>query len=180
MSELEVEERVPETPSPIPLRSCLALQGPELEPDPSYPVGQFEVSTGEFADTIVIALAAIAELDSRVVVAVPFAAWHRTVVRRVLPQNALLKPLPLTVTLVDRASPSEDSLHYETAKVWIGILAPSAEASVVFDPEALEITTEFQFSTTDPALVPSVQSLSQAFNQHFAFVSAASEVPSES
>ena len=50
---------------------------------------------------------------------------------------------------------------------------------MVFDPDGLEVSPEFQFSPTDPALVPSVQSLAQAFNQHFAFVSAASEAPSE-
>ena len=166
---------VPETPRVVPIRDCLALVGPELLPDPSYPIGQFEISGEGTADSISIAVAALSEVDGRVVVAVPFSAWHRTVARRVLPPSALQRPLPLTVDLVDRSLPEgAEASHFETAKIWIGILATDCEAAIVYDPETSEVSPDFQFSPTDPALTPSVEGLIQAFQQHFAFVSAAS------
>ena len=172
----EVEgEAVPETPSPVLLRSCLALVGPNLEPDLVYPVGQFEVPVvDDPLATLNVALVAIAEADDKVVVAVPTNCWHRTIARRVLPPSSLLKPLPLTVDLVDRSlSEGEEPRHFETAKIWVGLLAPSYESAVVFD-ESVEISPDYQFSATDPALLPSAESLAAAYQQHFAFVSAAS------
>ena len=179
MSEAEVvadeAELVPETPRVVPIRDCLALVGPELLPDPSYPIGQFEIPGEGTSDSISIAVAALSEVDGRVVVAVPFAAWHRTVARRVLPPTALQRPLPLTVDLVDRSLPEgAEASHFETAKIWIGILATDCEGAIVYDPESSEVSPDFQFSSTDPALTPSVEGLTQAFQQHFAFVSAAS------
>ena len=172
---VEPVEEVPETPPVIAIRDCLALVGPELQPDPSYPIGQFEVPGDDVTDTVSIAVAAVAEVDGKVVIAVPAAAWHRTVARRVLPPTALQKPLPLTVDLVDRSQPEDaEDTHFETAKVWFGFLAPSAEASVIYDPEVSEVSQDFQFSPADPALTPSVEGLTQAFHQHFSFVSAAS------
>ena len=171
----EDAELVPETPRAVPIRDCLALVGPELVPDPSYPIGQFELPSEGASDSISIAVAAVAEVEGRVVVAVPFAAWHRTVARRVLPSSALQKPLPLTVDLVDRSLPEgAEASHFETAKVWFGVLATGFEGAVIYDPEASEVSPDFQFSSTDPALTPSVEGLTQAFQQHFAFVSAAS------
>ena len=98
------EELVPETPHLVPIRNCLALVGPELQPDSSYPVGQFEVPGDGTSDPIRIAVVAVAEVDGRVVITIPFTAWHRTVARRVLPATALQKPLPLTVEVVDRST----------------------------------------------------------------------------
>ena len=169
------EETVPETPAPARLRDCLALVGPEQELDSSYPVGQFEIPIGEPPTaTLNVAVVAVAELDEKVVVAVPFNSWHRTVARRILPSGSLLKPLPLTVDLVDRSlTAGEEPRHFETAKIWVAVLAPSFEACVVFEEDA-EISPDYQFSASDPALCPSVESLAAAYQQHFAFVSAAS------
>ena len=167
-------EEVPETPAPVRLRDCLALVGPDLELDPGYPVGVFQVAAADPSSHIHTALIAIAEIEDRVVVAVPFNAWHRTIARRFLPANSLLKPLPLTVDLVDRSlAEGEEPHHFETAKVWAGVLAPQSEHSVIFE-EFIEVSPDFQFSATDPALVPSVASLSAAYQQHFSFVSAGS------
>ena len=168
-------ETVPVTPAPARLRDCLALVGPEQELDPSYPVGQFEIPIGEPPTaTLNVAVVAVAELDDKVVVAVPFNSWHRTVARRILPSGSLLKPLPLTVDLVDRSlTAGEEPRHFETAKIWMAVLAPSFEACVVFEEDA-EISPDYQFSASDPALCPSVESLAAAYQQHFAFVSAAS------
>lgn len=176
------EELVPETPHLVPIRNCLALVGPELQPDSSYPVGQFEVPGDGTSDPIRIAVVAVAEVDGRVVITIPFTAWHRTVARRVLPATALQKPLPLTVEVVDRSTtgaPDEiEDPHFETAKVWFGLLSPAFEDSIIYDSESVDITPDFQFAA-DPALSPSVEGLTQAFHQHYAFVSAASQASAQ-
>ncbi len=75
---------------------------------------------------------------------------------------------------VDRSlAEGEEPRHFETAKIWVGLLAPAAETHVVFD-EASEISADYQFSLADPALLPSVEGLAAAYQQHFAFVSDAS------
>ena len=176
-TEAPAEEAVPVTPVPIRLRDCLALLGPEQELDSNYPVGQFEIPIGEPPTaSLNVAVVAVAEFDDKVVIAVPFNSWHRTIARRILPSGSLLKPLPLTVDLVDRSlTAGEEPRHFETAKIWVGLLAPSFEASVVFEEDA-EISPDYQFSASDPALCPSVEGLAAAYQQHFAFVSAASSV----
>ena len=173
--EEQAGETVPVTPAPVLLRDCLALVGPEQELDPNYPVGQFEIPIGEPPTaTLNVPIVAVGELDDKVVVAIPFNYWHRTIARRILPSGSLLKPLPLTVDWVDRSlAEGEKPRHFETAKIWVGLLAPAAETHVVFD-EASEISADYQFSLADPALLPSVEGLAAAYQQHFAFVSAAS------
>ena len=99
------------------IRSCTALQSAELQPDKDFPVGLFEVpSDPPSADPITVALIAVATIEDRVVVVVPFAAWHRTVLRRVLPPGALLKPLPPHCK-IDRTAEEGENPLFETAKV---------------------------------------------------------------
>lgn len=169
------EELVPETPAPVQIRDCTVLQGADLVADPDYPVGSFEVPADDpSANPLSVALIAVATVEDRVVVAVPFAAWHRTVLRRVLPPGALARPLPLSVDLVDRSTEGGEHPFLETAKIWIGTLAASAEDSVFFDPNGVLDAPDFPFSTQSPSSLPSATSLEAAFQQHFAFVSATS------
>ena len=169
------EELVPETPAPVQIRDCTVLQGADLVADPDYPVGSFEVPADDpSANPLSVALIAVATVEDRVVVAIPFAAWHRTVLRRVLPPGALARPLPLSVDLVDRSAEGGEHPFLETAKIWIGTLAASAEDSVFFDPNGVLDAPDFPFSTQSPSSLPSATSLEAAFQQHFAFVSAAS------
>ena len=83
-------------------------------------------------------------------------------------------PLPLTVDLVDRSAEGGEHPFLETAKIWIGTLAGTAEDSVFFDPNGVLDAPDFPFSTQSPSSLPSATSLETAFQQHFAFVSAAS------
>lgn len=64
------EEEVPETPAALPIRSCLALVGPELALDEEFPVGQFELPASDLTGTgpSTVAIVAIAEADDKVVV----------------------------------------------------------------------------------------------------------------
>ncbi len=170
-------ETVPDTPAPLPIRQCLALVGPDFNFDETFPVGQFEVpADSSEADPVSVSIVAIAESDDKVVVAVPFAAWHRSLSRRLLPVNSLLKPLPLTVDLCDRSGETiaDGQPHFETAKVWVGLLAPFAEDFIVFDQSGEGEPADIPFSTSDPALVPSATGLIAAHQQHFTFLTAGS------
>lgn len=170
------EEEVPETPAALPIRSCLALVGPELALDEEFPVGQFELPASDLTGTgpSTVAIVAIAEADDKVVVAVPSTVWHRSLSRRVLPANSLLKPLPLTVDLCDRSGDLtvDGQPHFETAKVWVGLLAPFAEEFIHFDRTGDSEPPDFPFSATDATLIPSGASLASAYQQHFSYLTA--------
>ena len=164
------EEVVPETPSPVVLRQCMIVSTDSQDIDETYPVGLFELV--ENGDTIrSIAIVLIAELEHRLVVAVPETAWHRTLARRQLPGGALLRPVSVQVDVVDR---TVETLEPPFAcKVWIGILAPDSEDYVTFEPQDSE-EPDVNFAPGGPHLLPSAQSLVSAFEQHFLFASAAS------
>ena len=161
---------VPETPSPVVLRQCMIVSTDSQDIDETYPVGLFELV--ENGDTIrSIAIVLIAELEHRLVVAVPETAWHRTLARRQLPGGALLRPVSVQVDVVDR---TVETLEPPFAcKVWIGILAPDSEDYVTFEPQDSE-EPDVNFAPGGPHLLPSAQSLVSAFEQHFLFASAAS------
>ena len=176
MAEEEVEEPVPRTPRPVLIRNCTVLVGEQQVPDEQYPVGNFETLGAEGGE-VSVAIIAIAEVDNRVVVAVPFETWHRVAARRVLPAQALVKPLPFTVELVDRSvAPEERSdTHFETIKVWVGVLAPWAEESVYYEPEGSEAEVpDYSFSSGEPNLLPSAAGLEKIFSQQYQFASATS------
>lgn len=164
------EEVVPETPSPVVLRQCMIVSTNSQDIDETYPVGLFELV--ENGDTIrSIAIVLVAELEHRLVVAVPETAWHRTLARRQLPGGALLRPVSVQVDVVDR---TVETLEPPFAcKVWIGILAPDSEDYVTFAPQD-SAEPDVNFAPGGPHLLPSAQSLVSAFEQHFLFASAAS------
>eukprot|EP00434_Breviolum_minutum_P010322 symbB.v1.2.009108.t1/scaffold573.1/size222803/17 len=61
------QEEVPETPAALPIRSCLALVGPELALDEEFPVGQFELPASDLTGTgpSTVSIVAIAEADDK-------------------------------------------------------------------------------------------------------------------
>eukprot|EP00434_Breviolum_minutum_P030991 symbB.v1.2.027409.t1/scaffold2802.1/size122644/5 len=93
------------------LRSLTVLSGDTGLSDPTYPVGFFEVPVGDLTQKVGIIL--ITEVDNRLVVAIPFLAWHRTVAKRVLPEKSLLK-----ASVVSADSLSFDPDEEEPPDVW--------------------------------------------------------------
>ena len=85
--------------------------------------------------------------------------------------------MPFTVELVDRSvAPEERSdTHFETIKVWVGVLAPWAEESVYYEPEGSEAEVhDYSFSSGEPNLLPSAAGLEKIFSQQYQFASATS------
>ena len=96
----------------------------------NYRVGAFSIpasTEGEEAVPII----AIAVVQSSVLVAVPSTAWHRLQRQRVLPANSLSKPVAVEVAAVhvsDRSTIVSDV----RIRIWIGLLKPEFEDSLVF------------------------------------------------
>ena len=135
------------------------LVGDRLVPDVDYPVGTYAVvdqDTGEVG--LRIAIVAIVETESRVLVAVPFASWRRNISKRRLLPGALVKPVAATVKFVDKAEEASAQVE-EEGKVWIGYLAKPHEDCVVFEAGGEVEEPDINFSVTkEPAgcLLPTV------------------------
>ena len=120
MPEEEAEEPAP-LDRPTQLRRCTILFGTEVDaqvPDPDYPIGVLELVDDEVGVTTTISVAAICEVEGRVLVAIPFEAWHRLLAKRRLPPNTFLKATPVQVGFCDRVTGSAEII--DQRKVWLG------------------------------------------------------------
>ena len=116
-----------------------------------------------------IAVIAVTIFESRVVVALPRPAWHRTVKQRLLSPRALTKAVLVQGTFVDRSEAGTDLQGQYP--FWLGILAPEFEDLVTFDPEA-ELPD--CINSEGPLILPTAESLAELAEKHFGFVSATS------
>lgn len=172
----EIED--PESASvsrPDQLRQCTVLVGENLLPDSEYPTGVYEffADVDDCPETFTVSLIAVVEIDGKVVVAVPHSAWHRTVAKRKLPHNCLVKPVSIAVPFEDRTS-TEDPPVFRTEKLWIGYLAVGHEEQVLFDSSAERADGDLLFVPDCPSLLPTADGLAAAVEQHFSFASAQS------
>lgn len=86
--------------------------------DHSYRVGRIELPDSG----LLAAVVAVAKVDSRLLVAVPEAVWHRTLGRSLLPTRAISKPMLCSVAA---CSPEQRDLFGfggKDVKVWFGLL----------------------------------------------------------
>ena len=178
MAEPGADEVEADRPREIQLRQCTVLVGEKFTPDPEYPLGCYEFASfgDEVPDTANIAVIAVVEIDNRVVVAVPYTAWHRNLSRRRLPTNCLVKPVCISLPFEDRALEEGEEAPIITEKVWLGYLAAGHEGQVVFDSSGEGPEPDLHFSSRSPATLPAASGLAAAVEQHFAFVSAGSGV----
>ena len=111
----------------------------------------------------------VATQDNKILVALPFAAWHRTVASRVLEPGALKKPVALEVG-VCREDERSVVVEGKVMKIWMGYFitdyaALVDEFSPIFD------SVDHDFAAED-GLLPSPASLMELAVEHFAFFSA--------
>ena len=84
----------------------------------------FEVA-GEARSSLVIP---ITQLDGKLLVAIPFAGWHKKLAKRFFPSSGLQKPVSVEVA----ATPEVGGV----VKLWVGFLAPGLmDNTVVGEPE---------------------------------------------
>eukprot|EP00438_Fugacium_kawagutii_P015962 Skav227099 [mRNA] locus=scaffold199:49523:51667:+ [translate_table: standard] len=123
------------------------------------------IDVSDADEVSVVNLIFVTAHESKYLVAVPQAAWHRTVARRVLPRGALSRPVNVEVV--------GDSSDGFGVRVWVGYLAedlvPSVLPGVSADPGAVSFLDE-----TGAVLLPFGESLMEFANDHFGFLSAVS------
>lgn len=106
-------------------------------PDPAYPVGIFEVAGEGDSDPAAIA---VADLEERLLVAIPQSAWHRTTSRRTLPHRSVARATSIQVRFEDRVDTDRDPGSH---KLWIGFLSP--EFALNFETPTEEFTLDIIF-----------------------------------
>ena len=128
-----------------------------------YKLGSISCSeTGETS-----AIIGIAELGGRLIVGVPWAAWHKKVAKRKLEKGALGKAILVDVVgayPADLGEPAEELV----VRLWVGVLAMQAEASVSYQ-QGVEHTYSFGADA-----LPYGEALVKVADEHFAFTTAES------
>ena len=166
------EDFQPDRPRPVAIRQCLALLGEGRSPDFDYPVGLLEIDESGEGEPFSIAVIAVTTFENRVVVALPRSAWHRTVKQRLLSPRALSKVFLVQGSFVDRGDGgAELSGQYP---FWLGLLSPEFEELVTFDSDAELPECTFPFNSEGALILPTVESLAELVDKHFAFVTASS------
>ena len=142
-------------------------------PNYEYPIGVLPTGLGTTKSVEIIFLARI---DNKILVGVPFEAWHRSKERRILPACGLTKPQLLEVAaspLLDR----EEVLEEIHLSVWVGFLASQLQPAVLWaPPEVAEIRFEVDGNTE---YLPYAVALTEVAQEHFAFLSAPENPPEE-
>lgn len=141
-----------------------------------YPVHLFLVDPFE-GEPPSVQLLYITEFEGKTLVAIPHSAWHRTISKRVLPPSCLTKTSLLEVNACRMASRMEAEPE-EKLRVWVGFLNQQFERSVHTFIADFKLDHFFDDDEEDP-LLPFAQSLVDAAQEHYAFFSAAEEVPLE-
>ena len=171
MSEPEADEE--EVDHHRELLSCAVLPDDRSGgPDSEYPVGLFHAPYGTRIQKV--ALVVITEAEERLVVAVPFKSWHRTVAKRILLEKALTKFVAIQVPFEDREVEGVARV-VPKVKVWVALLNPDFEELVHYDADDEE-PPDLWFDPEGPTRLPDAAALVQIAEQQFTFQSAASAV----
>eukprot|EP00435_Cladocopium_sp_Y103_P007514 s684_g2.t1 len=165
---LSGREKAPAEPELLEPRSIAICSGEEVEFE--YQSAVFVSVSTEPSTHTSCSLVAVAEVDGQVLVAVPAAAWHKTRKKRAVNPDFLKKAIAVLVPCcgADRAAPQTGP----DTKVWLGLLAASAESQVYSDEGQAEIT--FPVDEHGLVMLPYAAALVAAARDHFTFMSAES------
>ena len=138
------------------------------EIDYNYQVGVLEAGD----PNLLVALVVVAEVDHRILVAVPEQAWHRKRARRTLPPDSLQKVVSVLVPgcLDDSREVPEDQPNF---KVWLGLLTREFEEQVEFGGDRAP-TIRFPVREDGLDNLPFAQSLVEVAKDHYTFFTAES------
>ena len=125
-------------------------------------------------------LVPIAIHSEKLLVAVPYSVWNRLVVRRMLPERALSRPILVEVLTAYEDAPEEAT--EEVMKLWIGLLNPSL-ITAVRPGRGVGVDVVADIYKEDEVmgrmLIPFGPSLVEVSEEHFAFHSAEEQEPGE-
>ncbi len=127
---------------------------------------RFHRSGQDFA----INLIPVAEIEGSLLVAVPEAAWSRTVADRMLPKRALTRVVGVEVLIAYAEVPEEVLQEEEPMKLWVGYLEKGLAGKVVRG-ELEEVSADVVIGRgTGEAVVPFHGALLELAREHFAFL----------
>ena len=116
----------------------------------------------------------VAEIDSKKLVCIPQAAWHRSPDRRKFPPQGLLKPALVEISACMVGNREEELT--DVMKVWLGFLSPTLEAELILHGFGDIPDADVVYGTGPMSeLLPFGGSLLKVATEHFAFLSAESE-----
>ena len=152
--------------------SCLVTSsGDQLEEVP----GGFcvDITVGESVQAVPVI--PIVVVGGRLLIAVPSPVWHRSPSQRILPAGALIKPALAVVAGVIPGDPPSQASSGVEVKVWVAYASGQLETQI--RAEEHEDVLEPAFADSDgQACLPYAASLIQLADDHFAFLTAESEI----
>lgn len=140
-----------------------------------YPIGILCIST--LAHQPCVQVIFIADIDGKVLIAVPGSVWNVRKAQRILPNNWVTKATSMEVVacgFLDREVPMEDL----TLPIWVGFIKQDLIARVDFSRTEVEVEYVFEGECLG-AIVPFADSLTTVANEHFSFVSASDRALAE-
>ena len=157
---------VPEVSDP---RHHLVASGETV--DFEYEVGSF-VSADPSCTTAIIL---VAEVDSRLLVALPEGAWHRKRAKRSIAPNSISKAVQVAIVPASAAN-REQPQGSATLKIWLGLLSSEFEGQLAF-PAGDDMDIAFPIGANGEPFLPYAAALVAVAKDHFTFFSAESGVP---
>lgn len=145
----------------------LVVSGDRVDFD--YDVGIFE-STEPAA---LVAIIAVAEVDSRLLVAFPEGAWHRKKAKRAINPNSITKAVQVSLkpaSAANREQPESSAF----LKVWLGLLGREFEGQISFSLTEHAATVGFPQGADGSSVLPYAQALVAVAKDHYTFLSAES------
>ena len=130
-------------------------------------------------DPVSVNIIPIGRVGDRLIVAASKDSWSRTVAERILPRNALQKPLLIEVGVALHSDP-DTVLPEESARLWLGLLEKKLEKDLVPGRNLDALADPWFDDITDGQLrIPFAEALVDAAESQFAFQSAPEDPPLE-
>ena len=154
--------------------SVFLLQ-PDGTADPFYQIGLIRLPAlggAEVPSPVPVIL--ITRVQGKILAAIPFSFWHRSVARRKLPSQSCSKPASVSVGAVldvDRENPLDGTF----IKIWIGLLGEDLLQCLDFlQVQPFELENAFPTELDLPDHVPLAEALQSVADEKFSFMTAES------
>lgn len=173
MAEIPEEEASGSEHPPTPLQLAEFVVVPDSGlPDPNYTVGSFLLPPSTEIDAGRVPIILVASAGPQFVVAVPGEAWHRQPALRVLPKNALTKPISVLVAACS-CDDREVIVPDTNIKIWLGLLKEQFLDELEFPSSVPELCI-FPTENQEDNYLHSAEALMQIADEKYAFLTAES------
>ena len=173
MAEIPEEEESGSEHPPTPLQLAEFVVVPDSGlPDPNCTVGSFLLPPSTEIDAGRVPIILVASAGPQFVVAVPGEAWHRQPALRVLPKNALTKPISVLVAACS-CDDREVIVPDTNIKIWLGLLKEQFLDELEFPSSVPELCI-FPTENQEDNYLPSAEALMQIADEKYAFLTAES------